>query len=1146
MVRVPPRFTPVRPRSPLSRRKLSLILIASLALTCTRAWAAEPSPHGDEFSAKPVPETIEFNRDVRPILSGKCFHCHGQDPESRKARLRLDSFAEATKDKNGLRAVVPGDLEESELVWRVLSTDPEEIMPPPSANHPLTPREVEILKRWIQQGAEYSDHWSFLPPEKVSPPDPQAHPVDGFIRQRLVEAGLPPAVRADPHTLVRRVALDLTGLPPDADEVRQFAADGSDELYGRMVDHFLSKPTFGEHWAVMWLDLARYADSSGFGSDRLRPNLWPWRDWVIRAFNENKPFDHFSIEQLAGDLLPNPTSDQLIATAFHRNTMTNTEGGTDAEEFRVAAVKDRLATTFQGWMGLTVGCAQCHTHKFDPITHDEYYQLFAVFNQTADANRFDEEPTLPLPTIEEGEALARIRAEMARLEAELQQTDEQDIWRELPELRAHALKPVPWRPAPIERIHSLSTAAPRVLPDGSARFEGTALTVTDSFTHEITGLTGTVTAVRIEALPDDTLPQGGPGLSATGNAVITHARVNLRRGPQRSSSVRYVRIVGDSTEPAVAAIRALDLNGADVAEGRSGIYVETSRTWELDLGAERVLGGLAVQPQPERQASLVGATLQLLDGQRRTLSDRKITAEALALPSFRLDNLVASATFAHATADYEQPGFAAAAVIDNLPETGWAFGGQTGRPHQLVLALATPLALTAGDYLEVSLNFDYGTYHLLGRYRLSVTDEEGPVFEVPPTVRAALLASEQGRDRERDELLLAYLRPLAEVTAPGRSALKAKQREFTAIQPLRVPIMRELDPVDARKTFLLGKGNYLSPEREVKPALLGRFGPIDSVQPNRLDAARWLFSPDNPLTARVSVNRFWGQLFGRGLVATQEDFGTQGALPTHPALLDWLALHFSRDLQWDVKALLRTIVMSETYRQSSVASAAAAQIDPRNELLSHYPRRRLTAEQIRDQALAFSGLLSPKQGGPSVFPPQPDGLWRAAFNDRERNWKTSEGEDRYRRALYTFWRRTMPYPSLTTFDAPSRETATFRRVPTNTPLQAFVTMNDPAFVEMARALGRRLHTEGGETTEARVRYGLNLVLSRPPAPAQIEPLVDFHREQTTAFAADPEAALALLGARTADAGTEPTSAEEAAWVLLANVLLNLDGVLTIH
>lgn len=1107
--------------------------------------AAELSPHGDEFTAKPVLETIEFNRDVRPILSGKCFHCHGQDPESRKARLRLDSFAEATKERNnGLRAIAPGDLEESELVWRVLSTDSEEVMPPPSANHPLTSREVEILKRWIAQGAKYHDHWAFVRPENVSPPDKQVHPIDAFVRKRIGEAGLAPAGRADPHTLVRRVALDLTGLPPGPDEVRQFARDGSDELYGQMVDHFLAKPTFGEHWAVMWLDLARYADSSGFGSDRLRPNLWPWRDWVIRAFNENKPFDQFSIEQLAGDLLPNPTQDQLIATAFHRNTMTNTEGGTDAEEFRVAAVKDRVATTFQGWMGLTVGCAQCHTHKFDPITHDEYYQLFAIFNQTADANRTDEEPSLPLPTIEEGEALARIRGEIARLESEVRHTSEDEIWREFPELRAQALKSVDWKLAPIERIHSQSISVPRVLPDGSARFEGAALTVTDSFVHEITGVTGAVSAIRVEALPDDALPQGGPGLSATGNAVVTNARVQLRRGPQRTSSVRFVRIVSDTTEPAVAAIRALDLSGTDVAEGRTGMLLDHSRTWEIDLGAERVLGGLSVQAQPDKQSSLVGARLQLLDGGRRTLSDRTISADALALPSFRLDNLVATAVITHATADYEQPGFPASAVMDNLSETGWAFGGQTGQPHRLVLSFARPLQIEPGDYLEVNLGFDYGTHHILGRYQLSMTAEEGPVFEVPPGVHARLLALQPAQSAPRDATVLEYLRPLAAATAPAWTALKAKQRELTAIQPLRVPIMRELDAVDMRRTFLLNKGNYLTPEREVVAGLPERFGSGGEKQPNRLDAARWLFSPENPLTARVSVNRFWGQLFGRGLVETQEDFGTQGALPTHPELLDWLALHFSEELRWDVKALLRTIVMSETYRQSSVAASAVAQIDPRNELLSHYPRRRLTAEQIRDQALFHAGLLSAKAGGPSVFPPQPEGLWRAAFNNSERVWKTSEGEDRHRRALYTFWRRTMPYPSLMTFDAPSRETATFRRVPTNTPLQAFVTMNDPAFIEMARALGRRIRNEGGATTEERVHYGLALVLSRPPSPAQIAPLVAFRDEQVAAFEQDPETAFELIGIREGGEAEEMSAAEAASWVLVANVLLNLDGVLT--
>ncbi len=913
-----------------------------------------------------------------------------------------------------------------------------------------------------------------------------------------------------------------------------------------MVDHFLAKPAFGEHWAVMWLDLARYADSSGFGSDQLRPNLWPWRDWVIKAFNENKPYDQFSIEQLAGDLLPNPTQEQLIATTFHRNTMTNTEGGTDAEEFRVAAVKDRVATTFQGWMGLTVGCAQCHTHKFDPITHDEYYGLFAVFNQTADANRFDEEPTLPLPTPEEGEVLARIHTEIARLEADLQQTDENEIWREFPELRAHALKPVEWKPAPIERIHSQSTSAPRVLPDGSARFEGAALTVTDSFVHEITGVTGAITALRVEALTDDALPQGGPGLSSTGNAVITNARVQLRRGPQRTSSVRFVRIVGENNEPAVATIRALDLDGADVAEGRSGVTENESRTWEIDLGSERVLSGLTIQPQPDQQSTLIGAKLQLLDGERRTISDREISADALGQPSFRLDNLVATAVIAHATADYAQPGFAASAVIDNLPKTGWAFGGRTGQPHQLVLSFASPLQIAPGDYLEVSLSFDYGTHHILGRYRLSMTAADGPVFEVPPDVLARLQASTPAANPPGDATLLAFLRPLATATAPVRTALHAKQRELTAIQPLRVPIMRELDAIDARKTFLLDKGNYLSPEREVEAGLLGRFGPTDGGRPDRLDAARWLFSPENPLTARVAVNRFWGQLFGRGLVETQEDFGTQGALPTHPGLLDWLAVHFSRDLHWDVKALLRTIVMSETYRQSSVASAAVAEIDPRNTLLSHYPRRRLTAEQIRDQALAHAGVLSSKIGGPSVFPPQPEGLWRAAFNNRERVWKTSEGEDRHRRALYTFWRRTMPYPSLTTFDAPSRETATFRRVPTNTPLQAFVTMNDPAFVEMARALGRRLIAEGRTTTEERIRYGLNLVLSRPPTQAQVEPLIAFHDEQMALFEQDPESAVGLLGVRDGGEANETAPAEAASWTLIANILLNLDGVLTIH
>lgn len=804
-------------------QRIAGLVLTGLSLIVTAR--AEDNPHGDIFSNKPVPAVVDFNRDVRPIISSKCFHCHGPDEESRKAKLRLDSRDEAVKEVKGVFAIKPGDLAASELVARITSTDGEEVMPPPKEGHALTTREVEVIKKWIIQGAPYADHWAFLKPVKGDPKKADAkaaHPVDAFINAALVENGLSMAPEADRHTLLRRVALDLTGLSPTPEEVVRFTVPSAS--YEAMVDHYLAKPAYGERWARVWLDLARYADSAGYGSDPLRLNIWPYRDWVIKAFNRNLPYDQFTTEQIAGDLLPHASQDQLVATAFHRNTMTNTEGGTDDEEFRVAAVKDRIATTAQVWMGLTLGCAQCHTHKFDPITQQEYYEFFAIFNQTQDSDKPDEFPTLAMPTKED-------EARQKTLQTKVNQ------WEKLKTLRTE-----------------------------------------------------------------------------------------------------------------VAAL-------------------------EKEL----------------TQSSLAEA-------------DAKAATESL------------------------------------------------------------------------------------------------------------------------------------------EKSLKDARKALSDFKPLAVPVMKEFVKDKQRESHLFIKGNFLMPADKVSPALLKSFHKAPAQEEiNRLTVSKWLMSRDNPLTARVAVNRFWAQLFGTGLVETEEDFGTQGSLPSHPELLDWLAVDFM-DQQWDIKALLKTMVMSATYRQSAKPSEESLKKDPRNRLLSHYARRRLDAEQVRDQALAISGLLSAKLGGPSVFPPQPDGLWRAAFNG-QRSWETSKGEDRYRRGLYTFWRRTVPYPSMATFDAPSRENCTVRRLPTNTPLQAFVTMNDPAYVEMSQALGRRMVKEGGNTVESRVRYGLELSLARPAKEGQIAALVQLYQQELTNYKAQPEEAKKLatepLGAL--PAGADP--AEMAAWTMVANVLLNMDAVL---
>jgi len=670
--------------------------------------------------APAAPSAVDFQREIQPVLK-KCLACHGRDEHARQANLRLDSFEHATGKTGGHPGITPGDAANSRIVIRAKA----EQNPMPPSGERLTPREIELLEQWINDGAQYESHWSFEPPARpetpaVSDAEWPRNPIDHFVLARLEKEGLQPSKEADRHTLIRRVALDLTGLPPDPELVESFVSDDSPEAYEKVVDELFNSPHFGERWARVWLDLARYADSQGYEKDGLR-TIWPYRDWVIQALNANMPFDRFTILQLAGDLLPVPTEDQLIATGFHRNTMTNTEGGTDDEEFRDAAVKDRIATTGQVWMGLTVGCAQCHSHKYDPISQQEFYQLYAFFNQTADQDK-----------------------------------------------------------------------------------------------------------------PDD--------------------------------------------------------------------------------------------------------------------------------------------------------------------------------------------------------------------------------------------------------------RPVLEIS-----------------EDVSTPILRELPADERRETFIHLRGSFLNPTDKVEAATPAAFHPYpDGLPANRLGLAKWIMSKENPLTARVAVNRMWARLFGLGIVETEEDFGTQGAPPTHPELLDWLAVEFMR-LDWDIKGILKTMVMSAAYRQASDVSPAMAERDPKNALLARGPRFRLSAEMVRDQALAVSGLLSEKMYGEPVMPWQPDGIWQVIYSPK--NWETSPGEDRYRRSLYTLWRRTSPYPSMTTFDAPSGEVCTVRRIRTNTPLQALVTLNDPTLMEAAQRLALGVEAE---TAEQKARRMFQAALVRPPTDAEVERLLALHAESKQELLDDQHSALELL------------------------------------
>ena len=931
-----------------------------------------------------VASEVDFNRDVRPILSGRCYSCHGPDAEAREADLRLDVREDAIRELySDVHGIVPGDPDASAVIERVTSDDPDLRMPPASQGPPLTPEEIDTLRKWIASGAEYAQHWSFVPPRRPALPevantDACRNGIDHFVRARLAEEQLEPAPEADRYTLIRRVSLDLTGLPPTIEEVDAFVSDTSPDAYEKLVDRLLESPQFGEKWARMWLDLARYADSAGYADDPPR-TIWMYRDWVIRALNSNMPFDQFTIEQLAGDLLPEPTDDQLIATAFHRNTMTNSEGGTDDEEFRNVAIVDRVNTTLQVWMGVTMGCAQCHTHKYDPITQEEYYRVFDILNQTADADRRDEAPTLAILTEDQQAQKAQLASQRAaaqeRLDAALQQARE-----------------------------SGTLAEPS---------DGPLLT----------------RFVRIE------LPGKDRMLSLAEVQVFADGTNVATKGTASQSSVGY-------NGPAKLAIDGNTDGHYFNAESTTHTEKQNDPWWEVDLGQAVNIEKVAIwnrTDSPGIGARLNGFRIVLLDAQRTPLCVQ---------------------------------------TVKTAPEKD-------------------------------------------GRYDI-------------PAAGADLT------DEQRKELA-----SYQEINSPDieklRKAVARLDQQIAAIKPVTAPVIREL-PADKRRTTQIQiRGNFLDLGPAVTAGVPAAFHPIESPSPNRLDFAKWLVDEANPLTARVTVNRLWGQLFGRGLVVTTEDFGLQGELPSHPQLLDWLAVEFM-EAGWDIKHIVKTMVLSATYRQSSDASPDLLARDPDNVLLARGPRFRLSAEAVRDQALFAGGLLSLKMYGPSVYPPRPTLGLRAAFGGST-DWKTSEGENRYRRGLYTFWRRSLPYPSMDAFDAPSREVCTLRRIRTNTPLQALVTLNDPVYVEAAQGLARRVLAEGGNDDEERATYAFRTCVSRPPTSSELAVLVESARQARERLAQQPDdaAKLATDPLGPLPDGVDPV--EAAVWTVIGNVLLNLDEVL---
>jgi hypothetical protein len=1127
---------------------------------------------------------VDFNREVRPILSKHCFACHGQDEAERKKKLRLDVRDGAIRElKDGTKAIVPGAPDDSELLARVTAEEDTLRMPPKKAGERLTKAEIDVLRRWIEQGASYAEHWAFVKPlakpfPRIEDPSWPRNGIDPWILARLEHEGMKPSPEADRFVLLRRASLDLRGLPPSPAEVDSFANDASPDAYERAIDRFLADPAYGERWGRMWLDLARYADSAGYGSDPLR-TIWRYRDWVIDAFNRNLPYDQFTIEQIAGDLLPNPTLEQRMATAFHRNTMTNTEGGTDDEEFRVAAIKDRADTTAQVWMGLTLGCAKCHSHKYDPITHEEYYKFYGVFNQTADNDQPSEAPTLPAPTPAQQEQQRRTDAEIAQLRTKL------DIATpELAEAQARWESELAgaseWRPLGVEEARAESGASIEMLEDRSLRVGGTKAE-RDLYTIAARTDLGGITAFRLEAIPDPSLPNGGSGRAGDGNFVLSRFSIEAEPASSAASSPvgRFVRVElpGDAKMLSLAevevycggqnvartgqaeqsstdfdgqAARAIDGNTeGDYFKAQSVTHTRQEKDpwWEVKLAEARPIERIVVWNRTDG-----GLGTRLANARVKVLGeDRKVVWEnEVAEPPDPKRELSPSGRRAialvRAIADFTQDGFAVADAIKPEPPTssGWAVAPDQAKSHTALFLAKEPLAIPGAIDLTVRLEHRYKEPgYTLGRFRLSVTaDPKAPKrAELTDAVLAILDKAADQRSSEERAALAKHYRSITPALQPVRDEIARLEKSRPATPTL--PVMVELAADKRRETHILNKGNHLAPGAKVEAGVPAFLHPLPPGAPNdRLGLARWLVDSNNPLTARVAANRLWAQIIGTGLVETEEDFGTQGELPSHPELLDWLAVESMR-LRWDTKALLRLIVTSATYRQSSRVTPEVLARDPRNRLLGRAPRFRLEAEMVRDQALVLSGLLSRKLGGPSVYPPQPDGLWQAAFNG-ERTWATSKGDDRYRRGLYTFWRRTVPYPSMATFDAPSREICAVRRVRTNTPLQAFVTLNDPAYVEAAQALARRIVAEGGATTEDRARFGLRLALARPPANEQVERLGSLYASELERYRKDPQAAQALATEPLGPLPTGADPAEMAAWTAVANVLLNLDGVLT--
>jgi len=1085
------------------------------SLSATRTSSSPPP----QTAAKPKP--VDFNRDIRPILSDTCFKCHGPDEHVRMANLRLDETEGLFIDRGGYRIIVPGHSDQSKLYQKISSKDDSFRMPPIYSGRTLTPKQIELFKEWIDQGAKWDTLWSLVPPKRPPVPDVKdktwpRNPIDSFVLARLESEGLKPSPEADRATLLRRVYFDLTGLPPTPAELDAFLADRSPDAYEKRVDQLLASPHYGERMAMPWLDVARYADTHGYHIDSLR-DMWVWRDWVIKAFNRNMPYDEFVLDQVAGDLVPNATDDQKIASGFNRNHMITLEGGAIPEEYHVEYVVDRVSTTSTAFLGLTMGCARCHDHKFDPITQKDFYRFFAFFNTVPerglDGFKGNAVPVLPMPPHAQQQQLEEVKTQIA---ATLVTLPEKEILAQRNEWQKSALT---------------SIAEPSR--------EG--LTAYFPFDGDLTDASGghhDAKAVRGEAVYEEAVVAKGADFSPE-----TQVSFGNQGDFERSKPFALALWV----EPAPAhGVKVLQKH--DAGKNWCG--------WELEVDDPTYSGNQkrtahfrmrfagswpddAFEVQTKDRVALNGAHHLMIEydgagkasGVRLYVDGKPVESEVLK--------------------DHLRGDFRTSAPLETGDKSlGTPFEGRLDdlRIYNRMLSGAEV------EELAVRLPARSLLLALDGRpaEEIAALQPEKPAEEVQIGEEDKAQTKEEkdkALEKERQTRLSEYFleHAAAEKERSVYAQLKELRKEKATLEDAIPTVMIMAEMKKPRDTFVLGRGQYDNPKDKVTPGVPAVLPPMAPGLPmNRLGLAKWIVSPGNPLTARVAVNRYWQEYFGAGIVKTSEDFGSQGEQPSNPALLDWLATEFVAT-GWNVKGMQRLIVTSAAYRQSSRVTPELEERDPENRLLARGPRFRLPAELIRDNALAVGGLLNDRIGGPSVYPYQPKGLWEEmAFGSgfTGQTYSESRGPDLYRRSMYTVWKRTVPPAALVTFDAPDREKCTARRSITNTPLQALVLMNDPTYVEAARFLAARMITEGGAAPEGRIKYAFRMATGRIPDAQETAVLQGAANEALAGFRQHRDEATALLavGASRNNPSLDPQ--ELAAWTTVASMILNLDETIT--